>query len=85
MSLEDKKVTRQLERELNRFQSLDVTDTRVQVIHGTAYVGGIIRPATGQYSLNIKEEMRIFTEITLKVPGIRGLTIDARLETSPRR
>ena len=85
MSLEDKKVTRQLERELYRFQSLDVTEARVQVMNGNAYLGGTIRPANGMYTLNIKEEMRIFTEIALKMPSIRSLVIDARLESSPRR
>lgn len=85
MSVEDKRIGRQLEREINRFQSLDLGDIRIQVFNGNAYVGGIIRPAIGQYSLNIKEELRVFTETSMKVPGIRSVTIDARVETSPKK
>jgi hypothetical protein len=85
MSVEDKRITRQLEHELNRFQSLDISEAQLLVIHGTAYLGGILRPAIGMYSLNIKEEMRIFTEIAMKVPGIHGVTVDAKLEMSPRK
>ena len=85
MSVEDKQHTRHLERELSRFQTLDITEARIAVTHGNAYISGVIRPGLGQFSLNIKNEMRVFTEIALKVPGIRSITIEARLETSPRK
>ena len=85
MGVEDKQFTRRLERELSRFATLDITEARISVTHGNAYIGGVIRPGIGQYSLNIKNEMRVFTEVALKVPGIRAVNIDARLESAPRK
>lgn len=85
MSVEDKRVSRLLEHELYRFQSLDISDVTVIVTRGVGYIGGVIRPATGMYSLNIKDEMRIIIEMSRKIPGLRDLVIDAKIEQSPRR
>lgn len=85
MSVEDKKLSRLLEHEMYRYQSLDVSDVNVQVTRSVGYIGGTIRPAAGLYYLNMKEEMRILTEASRKIPGLRDLVIDAKIETSPRR
>jgi hypothetical protein len=85
MGLEDKRISRLLEHELYRFQSLDISDARIQVTHGVGYVGGVIRPAAGLYYLNMKEELRVVTESTRKIPGLRDLVIDAKIEQSPKR
>lgn len=85
MSVEDKRLSRLLEHELHRFQSLDLTDALVTVIRGVGYIGGILRPMVGLYNLNMKEEMRLVHEGLKRVPGLRDLVIDAKIETSPRR
>lgn len=85
MTVEDKRIGRLIEREIHRYQSLDVSETKVVVFHGVGYLGGILRPATGQYGLNMKEEMRILTEASRKIPGLKSLVIDAKIEESPLR
>lgn len=85
MSVEDKRIYRLLEHELHRYQSLDISNMTLGVIRGVGYIGGIIRPAVGMYNLNMKDEMRIILENTRRVPGLRDLIIDAKIETSPIR
>ncbi len=85
MTVEDKRIGRLLEREIHRFQSVDVTDTKINVYHGVGYLGGVIRPAPGLYGLNMKEEIRIITESARKVPGLKSLVIDAKIDDSPLR
>lgn len=84
MSVEDKRISRLLEHELVRAANLDVSDVNIKVMHGVGYIGGVIRPATGMHSLNMKNEMRVFAESTRRIPGLRDLVIDAKLESTPR-
>lgn len=85
MSVEDKLISRRLLQEIYRYQSLDVEEVQITVINGAAYIGGVIRPSIGQYNLNMKEEMRIIGEVARKIPGLRSLTIDAKIETQPKK
>lgn len=83
MSVEDKKIGRLLERELHRNQSLDLDNITILVARGVGYLGGVLRPAAGLYYVNIKDEVRVLTENARKIPGLKDLVIDARLEEAP--
>ena len=85
MSIEDKMISRRLLQEIYRYQSLDVDEVNITVTNGAAYIGGVIRPSLGQFNLNMKEELRIISEVARKIPGLRSLTIDAKIETSPKK
>jgi len=84
MSVEDKQAQRTLSRELFRRQSLDLADVIVSVMRGVGYISGVIRPQSGVY-LNMKEEMQILKDMAKKVPGVRDIVIDAKIEQTSKR
>ena len=49
MSVEDKKLARELLRELNRRRNIDVCETKVSVARCVGYISGVIRAAPGEY------------------------------------
>ncbi|HEY3378269.1 MAG TPA: hypothetical protein VGL77_12325 [Armatimonadota bacterium] len=85
MGVEDKRIYRLVEHELHRYQNIDLEEVRVTVTNGIVYIGGVLRPAVGMHYINIKEEARIIGESMRKVPGMRDLVIDAKLDESPRK
>lgn len=85
MSVEDKHIARLLHREVVRRQGLDVSEVKINVMRGVGYLGGVIRPAPGVMFVNMKEELKYITEGAKKVPGLRDLVIDARIETSAKK
>jgi hypothetical protein len=84
MSVEDKQMTRELTRELYRRRNLDLSDARINVARGVGYIGGVIRPAIGEY-IHPKDELKTLQDVAKRVRGLRDLVIDARFEMGRRR
>jgi hypothetical protein len=79
MGIEDKRISRILEHELYRFQSLDITEAKVTVVHAIGYVGGILRPSKEVGYLDMKNEVRILQDHVKRIPGLNSLVVDAKL------
>lgn len=83
MSVEDKRLLREVTRELNRRRSLDYSDTKVSVSRAVAYISGVIRPALGEF-VDPKIEMKAIEDSVRRVNGIKDMAIDARFEISTK-
>ena len=84
MSVEDKQLCRDLQRELNRRRHLDLSDTKVTVTRGVGYVSGIIRASMGEF-LDPKAEAKALQDISRRMHGLRDLVIEAKIEQSSRK
>jgi hypothetical protein len=84
MGVEDKMVARELLREFNRRRNIDVSDVKISVSRGIGFVGGVIRAAPGE-SLDPKVEMKAIQESARRISGLKGLTIEARFDTSSKK
>ena len=84
MSVEDKKMLREVMREMSRRRNIDISDTRLSVSRCVAYIGGVIRPAPGE-NLDIKFEIKNIQEGMRRIPGLRDAVVDARFENSTKR
>ena len=84
MSVEDKKLLREVMREMNRRRNIDVSDVRCSVSRSVAYIGGIIRPAPGE-NLNVKEETKSIIDGLRRIAGLRDASVDARFELSTKK
>jgi len=84
MSVEDKQLLRELMRELNRRRSIDITDTRMGVTRGIAWVGGIIRPSLGEV-FDPKTEMEQIKESIKRIPNMKDVNFEARIEISTKK
>lgn len=84
MSVEDKQFTRELMRELGRRRNIDITDTRLTVARGIAYIGGVIRAAAGEY-IDPKADKQSIIDGVRRIPGIRDVNFDARFEISSKK
>ena len=84
MSVEDKQLLRELTRELNRRRSIDISDVRLGVTRGIAYVGGIIRPTLGEY-FDPKTEKEHIKEAILRIPNMKDVQFDAIFEISTKK
>jgi len=84
MSVEDKKLLREVMRELSRRRNIDASDVRLSVSRAVAYVGGVIRPAVGE-NLDVKFEIKNIIDGMRRIPGIRDAVVDARFEQSTKK
>lgn len=84
MSVEDKKLARELMRELSRRRNIDLSDVRVSVSRMIGYIAGIIRPAPGEF-LDPKAEMKSILDGCRRVPGLRDIVFEARFEMGTKR
>jgi len=84
MSVEDKKLTRELMRELNRRRNIDVSDVRCSVSRAVGYISGVIRAAPGEF-LDPKAEAKSILDGCRRIPGLRDVSIDARFEVGSKR
>lgn len=84
MSVEDKKIARELLRELSRRRNIDVSDTKVSVSRAVGYVSGIIRAAPGEY-LDPKAEAKSILDSCRRIPGLRDVVLEARWELGSKR
>jgi len=84
MSVEDKQLLRELNRELNRRQSIDISDIRLGVIRGVAWIGGIIRPSLGEL-FDPRVETEQIKEAVKRIPNMKDVTFEARFEISTKR
>ncbi len=79
MSVEDKKLARELLRELNRRRNIDVCETKVSVARCVGYISGVIRAAPGEY-LDPKSEAKSILDASRRIPGLRDVVLEARWE-----
>jgi hypothetical protein len=79
MSVEDRTTARLVTRELNRRRHLDLTDVKVSVSRGVAYIGGIIRPMLGEW-MDPKVEMKAIMDGCKRVPGLKDVAFEAKFE-----
>lgn len=79
MSVEDRTTARLVMRELNRRRHLDLSDVKVSVSRGVAYVGGVIRASLGEW-LDPKAEMKAILDGCRRVPGLKDVAFEARFE-----
>ncbi|HEY3418014.1 MAG TPA: hypothetical protein VGM23_14140 [Armatimonadota bacterium] len=84
MSVEDKQLGREVSRELNRRRQLDISDVRMSVTRGVAYIGGTIRASVGEF-IDPKVELKSLQEISKRVPGLRDLVVDVKFELGSKR
>lgn len=84
MSVEDKKLLRELMRDLGRRRNLDLTDVKVSVSRAVGYVGGILRPAPGEF-LEPKAEAKAILDSCRRIPGLRDVVFEARWELGSKR
>lgn len=84
MSVEDKQLLRELMRELNRRRSIDVSDTRMGVTRGVAWVGGIIRPSLGEL-IDPKTETEQIKDAIKRIPNMKDVNFEAIFEISTKK
>jgi len=84
MSVEDKQLLRELTREMNRRRSIDISDIRLGVTRGVAWVGGIIRPSLGEI-FDPKTEAEQIKEAIKRIPNMKDVTFEAKIEISTKR
>ncbi|MHB9130760.1 MAG: hypothetical protein ACYDBB_06680 [Armatimonadota bacterium] len=84
MSVEDKQLARLLTREMYRRRHLDLSDMRLDVTRGVGYIGGTIRPSTGEF-IDPKTEAKALTDSVKRVPGLRDCVIDVKWDTGSKR
>jgi len=84
MSVEDKQLLRELTREMNRRSNLDISDIRLGVTRGVAYIGGIIRPSLGEI-IDPKVDTEHIKEAVKRIPNMKDVIFDARFEISTKR
>ena len=84
MSLEDKLLGRELMREMGRRRSIDITDARLAVNRGVAYIGGVIRPSMGEW-FDPKVEKEQIKEAVKRIPNIKDVIFEARFEISTKK
>jgi hypothetical protein len=84
MSVEDKKLARELQRELYRRRHLDLTETKYSVTRCVAYIGGIIRPSMGEY-IDPKVEEKALIDGAKRVPGLRDVVFEAKFVIDAKR
>jgi hypothetical protein len=84
MSVEDKLLSRQLQRELYRRRHLDLSDVRLDVTRGVGYVGGTIRPSTGEF-IDPKVEAKALADSVKRIPGLRDCIIDVKWDIGAKR
>ena len=84
MSVEDKQLLRELTRELNRRSNIDISDIRLGVTRGVAYIGGIIRPSLGEL-VDPKTEGEHIKEAVKRIPNMKDVMFDAKFEISTKR
>lgn len=83
MSVEDKKIARDLVRELNRRRSLDIREAKVTVQRCVGTISGILRPAMGEV-IDPKAEIKALQDNARRIGGLRELVIEARFELAPK-
>lgn len=80
MGIEDKKMARQIQRELARRGDLDFSEAKVSVARYVGYIAGVIHPQPGMTIMNRKEELKIIHDLAMRVPGLRDVVIEATLD-----
>ncbi|HOS42212.1 MAG TPA: hypothetical protein PK794_00825 [Armatimonadota bacterium] len=84
MSVEDRTMARLVMRELGRRRHLDLTDVKVSVSRGVAYIAGIIRPSLGEW-LDPKAEMKAIMDGCKRVPGLRDVAFEAKFDQGAKK
>ena len=83
MSIEDKVACRLVQRMFSRREALDMSDAKINVQRGIAYISGIVRPQPG-LNVQLREEMRTVTDEVRKLHGIHDVVMDARLDSAKK-
>jgi hypothetical protein len=84
MSVEDKQLGRELLREMSRRRSIDISDTRMTVTRGVAWVGGIIRPSLGE-EFDPKVETEQIKDLIKRIPNMKDVVWEAHFEISTKK
>lgn len=84
MSVEDKQLGRELSRELTRRRSIDISDIRMTVTRGVAYIGGIIRPSLGE-TFDPKVETEQIKDAIKRIPNMKDVVFEAHFEISTKK
>lgn len=84
MSVEDKQLGRELLREMSRRRSIDISDTRMTVTRGIAWIGGIIRPSLGEI-YDPKTEAEQIKESIKRIPNMKDVVWEAKMEVSTKK
>jgi len=84
MSVEDKHIGREVLREMNRRRSIDITDARMSVTRGIAWIGGIIRPSLGE-EWDPKVEKEQIKDLLKRIPGVKDVVVEAKFEVSQKK
>jgi hypothetical protein len=69
MPVEDKEMTRMVQREIGR-RSVDASMVDVKVTHGVVFLRGTIRRLRG-HDIDMKEELQIISRVLRQKQGIR--------------
>jgi hypothetical protein len=83
MGIEDKQMSRLLQREVHKRKGIDWTDAKINVQRGSGSISGIVREILGE-NIDWKQEARIIQDMARKI-GLREIFIDARFERGSKK
>jgi hypothetical protein len=77
MALEDARQTRSIQRELCR-RYVDLSMVDVRVIHGVAYLRGVMQKLRTHPEIDLEQEAEIIRKVLRQQPGIRDVVWEVR-------
>lgn len=77
MPVEDLYMTRRVQREFGKRNSIDYSLVGIRAIHGVVYLTGRIRPIRGR-DVSLQEELGIIVQNIKRIPGVRDVVCEVQ-------
>ncbi|MBI3947318.1 MAG: hypothetical protein HY321_15450 [Armatimonadetes bacterium] len=77
MPVEDLQMTRRVQREIGKRNSIDYSLMAIRSIHGIVYINGRVRPIRGR-EVNLQDEMGIVAQNIKRIPGVRDVVVEVQ-------
>lgn len=78
MPTEDPETTRRVRAQITR-RYVDSSQLDVRVIHGTVYLGGVLRQLRTHKEVDLEKEMETISHVLRQQPGIRDVIWEAAI------
>ena len=78
MPLEDMQMTRRVQREIAKRNSVDATMVNTRCIHGVVYISGRVRSMRGTIGVNLEDEMHIIAQNIKRIAGVRDVVVEVQ-------